>query len=136
MGEAAMDDEAIADACAADAREKDAFLRRDAEALAALWHAEIVVNAPNSRVMTGAETLDRLRQGHIYHLQFERTIEHAQRFGTVVMVMGEERIFDDWGPFAGRQVRRRFTNMWCHDAGRWQMVARHASIDPRDVAGA
>lgn len=129
-----MDRETIYEVRQCDAREADAFLARDVAALATLWHPSFIVNAPNSMVMTGADTLALIASGKLYHLRLTRSVETARLFGDTALLMGEESVEDDWGPFAGQLVRRRFTNIWRMAGGQWLLVARHANLHPGDIA--
>jgi hypothetical protein len=108
-----------------------AFLDADIETLNLLWADAYVVNSPLNRVHTKAQLLDLLKAGRIRHTTFECEIEHISRHGDVVVVMGRDRVTD---PPEDAISRRRYTNVWRLENGRWRSIARHAHVVSREPA--
>jgi ketosteroid isomerase-like protein len=108
-----------------------AFLNGDVETLEELWADAYVVNSPLDRVHRKTQVLDLLQAGRIRHSTYECEIEHISRYGDVVIVMGHDRVT---GPPAG-DARRRYTNVWQLDNGRWRSIARHAHVVSRGATG-
>jgi len=54
-------------------------------------------------------------------------VEHEviRRDGDLVIVMGSDVVKDT--P-SGPTVRRRFTNVWRKEAGRWKLFIQHANV--------
>jgi ketosteroid isomerase-like protein len=111
---------------------RTAFLSGDLDALTLLWADGYTVNSPLNRVHQKAQLLDLLQAGRIRHTAFECEIEHISRHGDVVVVMGHDRVTD---PPDGVVSRRRYTNVWQLENGRWRSIARHAHVVSREAAG-
>jgi Domain of unknown function (DUF4440) len=60
----------------------------------------------------------------------ECEIEHISRHDDVVVVMGHDRVT---GPPDGSVTRRRYTNVWQVQDGRWRTIARHAQVVSREL---
>ena len=113
-----------AEACAA-------FLAADVPALERLWVDGFVVNSPLQQVLDKPQLLGLLQAGRIRHSAYEYEIEHMSRHGDVVVVMGNDRVAD---PPDGVISRRRYTNVWRLESGRWRSVARHAHVVSREAS--
>ena len=112
-----------------------AVLRRDIPALERFWSDQLVVNAPNNRVVRGRRAVidDFVRTGIINFSSFERDIEFVRVDGDFVVTMGLEtlRARGDSpanGMRAGETTRRRFTNIWRREGGTWRLYIRHANV--------
>jgi hypothetical protein len=58
-----------------------------------------------------------------------RSIEYAGMLGEMVLLMGDERVVPKGdSPMAGKEVRRRFTDVWKMEGGHWVLTARQATI--------
>ena len=117
------------------AREEEArraFLAADVQALDQLWADGYVVNSPLQQVLEKPRLLTLLREGRIRHSAYEYEIEHMSRQGDVVVVMGHDRVVD---PPDETRSRRRYTNVWQLEDGRWRSIARHAHVVSREPAG-
>lgn len=113
-----------------DMAEADAVLRGDLPALEKIWLEEYTVNAPNSQVANGrAEVLKIFRAGIASYSSFVREIESVVFHKNTAIVMGLETVKPIGNaPLAGQTVRRRFTNIWMKNKGKWHMAARHANV--------
>jgi ketosteroid isomerase-like protein len=108
-----------------------AFLGGDIATLTRLWDESFTVNSPLERINDKSQVLALLQAGKIRHATCECTIEHISRHGDVVIVMGHDQVT---GPPAG-PGRRRYTNVWQLQDGRWRSIARHAQLVAREGAG-
>ena len=111
--------------------EVQAFLHRDAAAMARLWSEDFVVTNPLNRFVTKQQVLGMVASGVLVITAFEREIEYAKVYGDTVILAGRETV--TWGgkmPNAGRTERLRITAVWMRQGGRWQQVARHANVVP------
>ena len=114
---------------AAEQRHRAAFLAGDVAALEAMFSADFVVNSPLNVTVSKERLLEMVRQGMLSISSFEQNIEQVRRFGDVVVVMGGDTVvYAAPSPNAGLTHRRRFTDLWRQEGGRWRFVARHASI--------
>jgi uncharacterized protein (TIGR02246 family) len=120
-----------------DDRERIAALKRDIPALEQLWSEQITINAPNNRVVVGRRAnMDMfVRSGIINFSSFERTIESIKVDDDFAVIMGLETVVpitdaQSAGLLAGRQVRRRFTNIWKEEGETWRLYWRHANVIP------
>ncbi len=120
-----------------DDQERTAALKRDVAALDRLWSDQFTVNAPNNKVVAGKRAvLDVFVHGGIINFSsFERHVEFIRVDGDFAFIMGLETVqpisdAPGAGLVAGQPVRRRFTNVWKKEAGRWRLFARHANVIP------
>jgi len=118
---------------ALDNEERLAALKRDRRALERLWSDQLIVNAPNNRVVIGKPAvLDEFVAGGVVNFSsFERRIEFIRVDGDFAFVMGAESVKPRAGPSAGQLIERRFTNVWRKEAGTWRLYARHANVIPK-----
>ena len=109
-----------------------AILNADTNALKQVWAPEFLVNNPRNKITGNRDSvLISQRAGMIDYSTFERVIERIQIQPDVVVTMGHERFIsrrDIPEAKAGQPYNRRFTNVWMKKNGRWQQIARHASI--------
>ena len=113
------------------ADEVQAFLRRDAAAMARLWSDDFVVTNPLNRFVTKRQVLEMVESGVLVITAFDRQIEYMKVYGDTVILVGRETV--TWGgkmPNAGRPEQLRITAIWMEQDGRWQQVARHANVVP------
>lgn len=115
-----------------EAETRVAFLAADIQGLERLWADGYAVNSPLQQVNYRDRVLALLQSGRIRHTAFEYEIEHISRHGDVVVVMGNDRVTD---PPDGMISKRRFTNVWQLQEGRWRAIARHAHVVSREAAG-
>lgn len=109
-----------------------AILNGDTNKLKEVWAPEFLVNNPRNNISVNREAvLQTQKAGMINYSSFERIIEEWQFQDAMVITMGYE-IFvpqtDIPGAKSGQTVKRRFTNIWLKKKGKWQQIARHASI--------
>lgn len=106
-----------------------ALVADDHAGFAALLADDLVVNNPQNTVSQAGGTARRSAAGKISYTQYERTIDYAGMRGDMVLLMGEEVcVAKSPNPLAGRAVRRRFTDLWKREGGRWKLTARQATI--------
>jgi uncharacterized protein (TIGR02246 family) len=113
--------------------EVQAFLRKDAEAMARLWSNDLVVTNPLNKFVNKQGVLGMVRSGFLVITSYERRIEYARVYGDTVILAGSETVV--WGgkmPMAGKSEQLRFTAIWMKQQDRWQEVARHANVVPSD----
>ena len=126
----AAKDPMITAALAARARLDAAFAAQDAEAAAALFAKDLIVNAPSNRVVRLDMVLALFRAGRMDYESMVETIEAVEACEEQVVMMGEEIIRpNETAPNPGKTVRRRFTDVWRMDAdGQWRLTIRQATI--------
>ena len=109
-----------------DDQERVAVMKADVKVLERLWSEQLIVNAPNNKVVIGrAGLLDALAgAGVVPFSSFERTIEFARVDGDDVFLMGSETVRHT---DSDRPIRRRFTHVWKNEMGTWRLYARHAN---------
>jgi ketosteroid isomerase-like protein len=106
-----------------------AIFNGDAEALDNLMDDDVTVNHPTNRIVKEKkELLDLIRQGIIRYTSFERYPETFLFFKDMVIVMGSEVVVPARGaPNAGKSLKRRYTNVWMNQDGKWRLTVRHAN---------
>ena len=104
----------------------EAILKRDVEALKNLLAEEVTTNHPTNKVVNEREGIfDLIRTGVINYKSFERVQEKFLFYKDMVVVMGNETlVMAD----TGKTVRRRYTNIWMKQKGKWLLTIRHAHI--------
>ena len=107
----------------------DAIFKRDAVALDSLMDDDITVNHPTNRIVKEKkELLNLIRQGVISYTSFERHPEEFLFFKDMVVVMGNETVVPAKGaPNEGKNLHRRYTNIWMNRDGKWRLTIRHAN---------
>ncbi|MEO6254857.1 MAG: nuclear transport factor 2 family protein [Ferruginibacter sp.] len=109
-----------------------AILNADTNTLKQVWATEFLVNNPRNDISTNRDAvLSTQKSGMINYSSFERVIEQMQFQKQIVITMGYETFVsrnDIPGAKAGQTYKRRFTNIWMKKKGKWQQIARHASI--------
>jgi ketosteroid isomerase-like protein len=118
----------------ASAAEVQAFLNKDAEAMARLWSDDLIVTNPLNKFVTKKDVLGMVQSGFLVITSYDRRIEYAHVFGEMVILAGSETVV--WGgrmPMAGKTQQLRFTAVWRKQEGHWQEVARHANIVPEGI---
>src|SRR5688500_84140 len=110
-------------------QERQAVLKKDTAALRKIWDRHFIVNAPNNKiVLSGADAVSRPVITQVSYASFIREIEQILVRGDVVFSMGSEIVVPGEGaPNAGKEIKRRYTNIWMKQSGVWTLVARHAS---------
>lgn len=103
----------------------------DHVAFAALLAADLVVNNPQNGMSLLGATAQLNASGRISYSSYERSIEFAGMKGDMVLIMGGEVVVPKGSnPMAGKQVHRRFTDLWKNTDGKWQLTARQSTIVP------
>ena len=109
-----------------------AILKGDTNMLKVLWAPEFLVNTPRNTIASGRDAVFQVaRQGLLNYATFERVVESILYRKNVVITMGHETYTgrtDLPEAKAGVPVKRRFTNIWTKQKGKWVQVARHASM--------
>jgi ketosteroid isomerase-like protein len=106
-----------------------ALIKDDHAAFAALLAKDLVVNNPQNSVSIRGATGRRNISGLISYSSYVRSIEYAGMLGEMVLLMGDERVVPKGdSQMAGKEVRRRFTDVWKMEGGHWVLTARQATI--------
>lgn len=109
-----------------------AILNADTNKLKEVWAPEFLVNNPRNDISGNRDSVFLVQKaGMIDYSRFERVIERMQFQDNIVITMGHELFAsrnDMPGVKAGQVYKRRFTNIWMKKNGKWQQIARHASI--------
>ena len=109
-----------------------AILNGDTNTLKQIWAPEFLVNTPGNKVTGTRDSILLIQKaGKIDYSTYEKVIERMQFQENIVITMGYETIIsknDTPAAKAGQVYKRRFTNIWMKKNGKWQLIARHASI--------
>ena len=98
----------------------------DAAALEALWADDLEVAVPRMPVLTRADAVSFARSGRMKFLRYATSDLHVRVYGDAAVVTGRlqrkramngNEVSDDW----------RFTKVYVRTAGKWRVVAFHAS---------
>ena len=118
-----------ADIRSAEARHVKAFLDGNVPAIEEMLSNEFVVNSPLNNIVDKKQLVGMVRSGALTLSEFTQDIERITRFGDVVFVMGSDKaVWTKPSPNAGRTDRRRFTDAWRLENGRWVFIARQATL--------
>ncbi len=109
-----------------------AILKADTNTLKQIWAPEFLVNTPRNEITGTRDSVLLIQKaGMIDYSIYEKTIERMQFQKKTVITMGYETIVsknDTPAAKAGQVYKRRFTNIWMKKNGKWQLIARHASV--------
>lgn len=111
-----------------------AIFEGDKAVLQELLPDDHTVNHPTNRIVQEkAELLKLIDDGVIRYARFERRPEKFLFYKDLVVVMGDETVVPAAGaPNAGVVLRRRYTNAWMLQDGKWRLAFRHANNVPPD----
>jgi hypothetical protein len=118
---------------AADAEQMRIIVEEDAKAQQAFMHPNYMINAPVNAVKRKPELVAMLARGGMASESFERVVEATSLTGNVGVVMGHEVVTPAKDSNLGRlhpgkSLQRRFTNVFLWEGGKWQFLARQATI--------
>ena len=118
---------------AADAEQMRIIVDQDAAAQERFMHPNYIINAPANRVLRKSQVVSMLAHGGMASEHFERFIEGTAITGDVGIVMGREAVKPSPGSelaqlHPNKTLERRFTNVFLFQRGRWQFLARQATI--------
>jgi hypothetical protein len=109
-----------------------AILQGDTNTLKQIWAPEFLVNTPRNEITGTRDSILLIQKaGMIDYSTYEKVIERMQFQKNIVITMGHETLVsrnDTPAARAGQIYKRRFTNIWMSKNGKWQLIARHASI--------
>lgn len=109
-----------------------AILKADTNTLKQIWAPEFLVNTPRNEITGTRDSVLLIQKaGKIDYSIYEKIIERMQFQKKTVITMGYETIVsknDTPAAKAGQVYKRRFTNIWMKKNGKWQLIARHASV--------
>jgi ketosteroid isomerase-like protein len=120
----------IAAALEAAMRFDRAILAHDAKVFADTFTEDAVVNNPFNRIARKQDAVANFATGLIDYSTLERSLEYAATRGAHdVVLMGEEHLTPvGKAKFAGKQVKRRTTEIWTDESGEWKLALRQATI--------
>ena len=108
------------------------ILEADTNILKSVWAPEFMVNTPHNNIAADRDAVfQNQKAGLINYSSFERIIERMLIMEHTVITMGYETFVsktDIPGVKAGQVIKRRFTNIWQKQNGKWLQIGRHASI--------
>jgi hypothetical protein len=108
--------------------ERASILKEDTETLFKLWSAEYIVSNPNNMILNAAQIKGFIRSGGIDHTPFTRNIERMTFTKDIAIVMGTEIVSPkNKADNDGKNVTRRFTDVWTKTDTSWQLSARQAT---------
>jgi Domain of unknown function (DUF4440) len=128
-GQTANDEKTDKEIKQANAREVEALLHNDVKTLASIWSDGFVVTNPFNKFLNKQQVVGLVEAGMLAFTSYDRQVEYMSVYGNTAVVAGSETVV--WGgkmPNAGQTSRLRFTTVWMKRDGRWQQVARHASM--------
>jgi len=107
---------------------------RDFSALEKLWSPQMIVNTPENEIRTRDDVFADMKKGGLNYLSLKGTSESFKVFGDIAIEMGHEDFAMAAGPAAGKQLQRRYTNVWQRTGDHWVQIARQATILNADAA--
>ena len=107
----------------------EAIFKGDKAALQELLPDDHTVNHPTNRIVQEkTELLKLIDAGVVRYTRFERRPEKFLFYEHLVVVMGDETVVPAPGaPDEGKALRRRYTNAWMRQDGKWRLAFRHAN---------
>jgi hypothetical protein len=105
----------------------------DEQAFSECLHPNFIINAPNN-ICGGREHVLKLSEGDAFaNERCQSQIERAAITGNVGILMGNEIVTPNAGSllaawFGTSPLRRRFTETYLFEDGKWLLLARQASV--------
>lgn len=105
----------------------------DTQAFVQFLHPNFIINGPNNRCASRDQVVQLFGAGAMAHEKYESSIESAALTGNVGIIMGNEVVTPAQGSplatwFGKEPLRRRFTDVYLFESGRWLFLARQASV--------
>jgi ketosteroid isomerase-like protein len=101
--------------------------KRDFAALEKLWDPKMIVNSPGTNILDRSQVFDSIRKDQLAYTSVKGTSDAFSLSGDVAVEMGHEIIVMSNGPFAGRSLIRRYTDIWQKNGDGWVQIARQAT---------
>ncbi len=109
--------------------QREAFLKKDTNALYKIFAPDFVVNAPTNKITTLQQLKYLIRSGEVDMEVFERVTEKVTFNNNIAIAMGNETLHPSGKmPNAGKTVKRRYTNIWMKTNDNWRLIARQSTI--------
>jgi len=95
-----------------------------------LWADGLTVNGPNNRIIRKPQILELMKtHTGLQYSKFERRREALVVHSDCVVTMGYEIVVPKGNvPNSDKTVKRRYTNVFYREGGRWRIIARQATI--------
>lgn len=121
---------------ALDLAHAQAIFKGDKVKLEELLPDDHTVNHPTNRIVQEkSELIKMIGDGVVRYTRFERRPEKFLFYKDLVVVMGDETVVPAPGaPNAGLVLRRRYTNGWMYQNGKWRLAFRHANNVPAAIS--
>jgi hypothetical protein len=118
---------------AVDERQRQIISGNDVRGMTEIAHSNLRINAPTNQVLTREQLLAMMESGDIGAENFVRVPEAVTISGNIGIVMGHESFTPTATSASGRMfglqpLKRRYTNVYVFEAGRWQFLSRHANV--------
>ncbi|MEO6314252.1 MAG: nuclear transport factor 2 family protein [Chitinophagaceae bacterium] len=108
--------------------ERISVMKGDTAMLFKLWSPGYVVNNPNNMILTGAQIKGFVRNGGMDSTTFTRNMEKISFINDLAIVMGSEIVAPkNKSDNAGKNIIRRYTNVWIKSYTSWKLAARQAT---------
>lgn len=93
------------------------------------YASTFIANTPHSAIVSGPEMRAIFAGGAIGYARADQEIEYAARHSSdLVVIMGGEVVVPKAGsPNAGKQIHRRFSDVFRKEDGEWRHDVRHAN---------
>lgn len=105
----------------------EAHVRGDADALDRLWADDMIVTVPGMAPMTKAASIGVWRTGKMRFSRYDTSDVNIRLHGETAVVTGRLRRTRTIGDRT-QDEDLRFTKVYARHAGRWRVVAFHASV--------
>ena len=104
-----------------------AIIQKDSATLRKIWSRSFMVNSPRNNVLTGGQ-VEMVMAGIISYTSYTHDMEKILITGDLVISMGSETVVPVMGnPNGGKTIKRRYTNIYQKENGKWILIARHAN---------
>jgi len=113
-----------------DQRQSEIVQTGDLASLDALLHRDYLVHVPNGRTLDRSQILEFAKGGALSKEKHRRVQEKWSITGTTGIVFGVDHM-ESPSPLATRgELKRRYTNVYVFEDGRWKHLARHFHFLP------
>ena len=118
---------------AADRHQREVMAGRDEHEFAEFLHPNFIINAPHNICGARDQVLSLCQGGAFANRSSHRQIEKTSITGNVGVLMGNEAVTPADGSllaawFGTEPLRRRFTDVYLFEDGKWSLLARQASV--------
>jgi uncharacterized protein (TIGR02246 family) len=107
--------------------EHKAMKEQDTATLSNILAPDIIVTTPTNKIIVGRKNVYAMKKATAQFLSFEREVEQVVIKEDIAISMGNETVVTSENSGTQKISKRRYTNVWIKQNGKWTLIARQTS---------